>query len=486
MNNHKIFDWLRSFDESYLKSFRDFVDSPYFNSNKKVRVLFEIIYSTKPDFSGKKLETKNLLSKLFPGKEKTSEQALKNLFSEISGLIKEFIIHNGLQRNEYFRESLYLDELFYLSKYSEGVKHSNNLIAKFKKDELFSPQYFDTYTKAISNLSRCLYLEGRSFETEELSLKSYEIFILKFIYDFIDLKNSVAMYDASGNAIVIPEFITKFQNSFNLSEIIDSLKKYNPSYAGILDVYSDMDEMLATEDNSEVFLQLKQKLFENIDKVSYEEKYFLYTLITNNVYANLGATKPEYYKDAFEIVKFFLDKGVYLYPGSPYMLTLNYENIETCSSFARDSEWTEKFLNDYKKYLNPELKEMVYHKTMASFKLGIRNFDEALIHINSYKATDTYEKVYIKFYIIIIFYEKGDLERSLYELDALLHFLNYNDEKLPKNLLTVLENTMPALRKVIYAKANNKKLDYADFKKYKNAPNIYFKNWIIKKMEELL
>ncbi|MBS1515247.1 MAG: hypothetical protein JSS63_09455 [Bacteroidetes bacterium] len=486
MINHKIFDTLKSFDENYLKRLRDFTNSPYFNSNKKVKELFEIIYSAKPEFTGKKLEKKNLIAKFFPVKEKNSEQLLKNLFSELSGLVKDFLVHNGLQRNEYVRENLYLDELFYLSKFSDGVKQSNNLIAKYKGDQLFSPHYFDSYSKAISNLSRCLYMEGRSFETEGLSEKSYEIFILKFIYDFIDLKNSVALYDKSGNAIEIPEFITKFQNSFNLAEIVESLKKYNRNYAGILDAYSDMDEMLGREDNSEIFLKLKQKVFANIDKVSYEEKYFLYTVLTNNVYSNLGAAKPEYYKDAFEIVKFFLEKEVFLYPGSPYMLTLNYENIASCSSFMEDNVWTENFLIEYKKFLNPELRDMIFNKSMASFKLGIREFDDALKYINCYKAGDVYEKVYVKFYIIIIFYEKGDLERSLYELDTLLHYVNYNDDKLPKNLEAVLRNTVPALKKVITTKANYKKIDYADFKAFQETPNIYFKNWIIKKMEELL
>lgn len=486
MFNHKIFDFIKSFDENYLKRLRDFINSPYFNSNKKVKELFEIIYSTKPEFTGKKLEKKNLITKFFPGKEKNGEQLLKNLFSELSGLVKEFIVHNGLQRNEYVQESLYLDELFYLSKYSEGIKQSNNLISKYKNEPLFSPQYFDTYTKAISNLNRCLYMEGRSFETEKLSEKSYEIFVLKFIYDFIDLKNSIALYDSSGKAIEIPEFITKFQNSFNLTEIIAGLKKYNPAYSGILDVYSEMDEMFDKEDNAEVFLKLKKKVFENIDKVSYEEKYFLYTMLTNNVYSNLGVTKPEYFKDAFEVVKFFLDKGVYLYPGSPYMLTLNYENITACSSFMQDNEWTENFLHEYKKYLNPELREGIFHKSMASFKLGIKEYDEALKHINSYKADDVYEKVYVKFYIIIIFYEKGDLEHSLYELDNLLHYINYNDDKLPKSLETVLRNTVPALKKVIMAKANDRKIDYADFKAFEDAPNIHFKNWIIENMKELL
>ncbi len=44
MINHKIFDTLKSFDENYLKRLRDFINSPYFNSNKKVKELFEIIY----------------------------------------------------------------------------------------------------------------------------------------------------------------------------------------------------------------------------------------------------------------------------------------------------------------------------------------------------------------------------------------------------------------------------------------------------------
>lgn len=486
MKNHKIFDWLRDFDEDYLKSFRDFVDSPYFNSNKKVKTIFEIIYSTKPEFTGKKLEIKNLLAKLFPGKEKTSEQALKNLFSEVSGLIKEFIIHNGLKRNNYAKENLYADELFYISKYKEGVKHAEYVINKLKKDNFFSGQYFDSYSKAISNLAKSLYMENRNYETEELSIKSYEIFLLRLVYDFIDLKNSVSLYDLSENGVTIPEFITTFENNFNLKEIIDGLKKHNPKNSEVLDIYYNLFLLLDENTNATLFLETKEKILNNIERFSYEEKYFLYTALTSYIYSRLGIENPKYFRDAFEISKFFLEKDVYKYPGSPYMMNLNYENIYAWSTFAEDHKWTEEFLNKYKDYLKPEFRDMIFYKTMSAFTLSRGRHDEALHYINSYKAEDIYEKLFIKLYTIIIFYEKGDIERILYEYDNLVHYFSYNNPKIPKNVEVVVKNMIPALKKVLFAKANNKKLDYADYMRFKDAPDILHKRWVLKKMEELL
>ncbi|MBS1494922.1 MAG: hypothetical protein JST55_15515 [Bacteroidetes bacterium] len=486
MINNKIFEWLRDFDEGYLKNFRDFINSPYFNSNKKVKTLFDIIYSTRPDFNSKKLESKNLLSKLFPGKEKTSEQALKNLFSEISGLIKEFITHNSLKRNDYTKESLYADELFYISKYKEGAKHSENMLAKLKEDEIFSTQYFDAYTKSINNLSRFYYMENRNYDAVDLSARVYEVFLLKLVYDFIDIKNGIGAYYNSEKGIEIPEFITTFEKSFNLKNIIDGLKKFNRKNADVLDIYYNLFIMFESENDEKLFFTTRDKVFKNIEKFSYEEKYFLYTALTSYIYTNLGAKDPKYYKDAFEIIKFFIEKEVYIYPGSPYMINVNYENIYSCSTFAEDDAWTENFLTEYKKYLKPEFRDILYHKTMVDFTLSRGRLDEALNHINSYKAIDTYEKIQIKIYTIIIFYEKGDIERSLYEYDNLVHYFSYNNEKIPKNVDIIMKNMVPTIKKVLFAKANNKKLDYADYMKFKDAPDILHKRWVIKKMEELL
>jgi len=486
MIKHKIFDWLSDFDEDYLKSFRDFVDSPYFNSNKKVKILFEIIYSARPDFNSKKLEMKNLLAKLFPGKESTSAQALKNLFSELSGLVKEFITHNSLKRNEYVQETLYADELFYISKYKEGAKHAETMLAKLKKEEIFSAQYFEAYTKVLNNMSRFYYMENRSYDATELGVKLYEIFLLKMVYDFIDLKNGVGQYDRSEKGASIPEFIFTFEDNFNLKEIIEGLKKHDAKHSDVLDIYYSLYMMMNEENNSKIFSSAKDKIYKNLDKFSYEEKYFLYTALVNYIYTGLGIENPAYFKEAFEIIKFFLERGVYKYPGSPYMVNLNYENIYSCSTFAEDHKWTEDFLTEYKEYLNPDHRDIVYHKIMADFTLGRGRNDDALMHINSYKANDIYEKLNIKLYIIIIFYEKGDLERSLYEFDNLVHYFSYNDEKIPKFVDAIMKDMIPALKKVLFARANNKKLDYADYAKFKDAPDIMHKRWVLKKMEELM
>ena len=54
MKNTQLIKLLRTFDQKEIKRFREFISSPFFNKNKNVTKLFEIIRKIYPDFEQEK------------------------------------------------------------------------------------------------------------------------------------------------------------------------------------------------------------------------------------------------------------------------------------------------------------------------------------------------------------------------------------------------------------------------------------------------
>ena len=69
MKNSQIIKLLRTFDPKEIRRFSEFISSPYFNKNKNVIKLYEVIRKAYPDFEQEKFTKENVFSKIFPGKK---------------------------------------------------------------------------------------------------------------------------------------------------------------------------------------------------------------------------------------------------------------------------------------------------------------------------------------------------------------------------------------------------------------------------------
>jgi len=67
MENSQLIKLLKTFDTKEIKRFSEFISSPYFNKNKNVIKLYEVVIKAYPDFE--KITRENIFFKLFPGKK---------------------------------------------------------------------------------------------------------------------------------------------------------------------------------------------------------------------------------------------------------------------------------------------------------------------------------------------------------------------------------------------------------------------------------
>src|SRR5260370_5344844 len=110
MLKSKFIDILKTFSPKEFKQFRDFIHSPFHNSNKNVIKLYEIIRKYTPKFDSSSIEKEKLFRKLYPGK-KYNDTVMRILLSDLLRLGEEFLIQRRSRQNPFAENLFLLEEL---------------------------------------------------------------------------------------------------------------------------------------------------------------------------------------------------------------------------------------------------------------------------------------------------------------------------------------------------------------------------------------
>lgn len=118
MKNSKFIQILSTFSQKEISEFKDFVQSPHCNPNKKVFGLLAILLNYYPEFDSNAIEKRRVFRKAFP-KRSFDEAYLRKQISILFQLLKAFLAQKGISEfeKEYallsqFRERK-LDNLFH-------------------------------------------------------------------------------------------------------------------------------------------------------------------------------------------------------------------------------------------------------------------------------------------------------------------------------------------------------------------------------------
>jgi len=108
MHNSKLIQVLKTFSKKEIKQFREFTQSPFFNKNKFVISLLDVLIRFYPEFQDKKLDAKNVFKIIFPDEEYDYFK-IRNLSSDLLAVSMEFLKIIFFQKNEH-QNTLYLLE----------------------------------------------------------------------------------------------------------------------------------------------------------------------------------------------------------------------------------------------------------------------------------------------------------------------------------------------------------------------------------------
>lgn len=109
MKTKKLYIQLKSLSVAEMKDLQKAVNSPYFNSNPSVTLLFKKLKRQHPDFDDSLRGSRVLYKKLFPD-EAFNDGKLRRLFTFLSQVVERFIVAESIDRQPALRLELLSEE----------------------------------------------------------------------------------------------------------------------------------------------------------------------------------------------------------------------------------------------------------------------------------------------------------------------------------------------------------------------------------------
>jgi hypothetical protein len=123
---------------------------------------------------------------------------------------------------------------------------------------------------------------------------------------------------------------------------------------------------------------------------------------------NSGA---QWYKEFLELHHYLLEKGILLNNGK--LPEWDFKNIVTVALRAGETNWVEKFINDYKNSLPEEVKENAYSYNMAAYFHSVGRFEETMQLLQEIDFTDESYQVGSKIILLKSYFELGAYDAAM-------------------------------------------------------------------------
>jgi hypothetical protein len=375
-SNFKVFQLLASLSEDELKRLKKFLNSPYFNTNDTVNQLFSYCAPLYPTFPKKKVEKEKIHQVLFPDLE-MDEKRIRKLFSKLSGLIEQFLVLEEVQQDQELQRRLLLKGLgrHHLDRFLQ--RETDQLLRSLKQKAVRGAEYFGDLFSMYQFIASHQLTGKLTFTNEHLnqSLKMLDSYftlsVYRFYCDFINRRHLLKGQTFSAQYI---------------DRVLELTETHFQKEEDIYKLYFQLANLLQSPQEKALYYSTKDLLLRNFTKIGKTDQQILFYSLLNYVSLVIREFDSTFIHQMIDLYKIGLEYDVFLF--SDRMSDTTFINIVMVMAGTRQYKWTEQFIEDYQKYLEPHIqpsaiplaKAVLLHK-QSKFEEVIANL-QGVRHVN--------------------------------------------------------------------------------------------------------
>lgn len=477
LGGRRFIQLLEVLDNSEIRQFKQFLDSPIFNNNKKIKAFFQLILKYHPNYHTSRLNQEYIFKKLFPEKA-FNEKMLRQLFSRCRKMIEEFLIQIQLEQED--KNLLLQKALKKRNLNKEALNVERRILSNFSNLDYKSSK---DYQKIISLLDLDNQLEnlqtyGNLINTDLFlrTLEEYEL-ISKF---------KIALIHLERNTILSQKVSTIIEELDNL-QIIDNPNLTNP----LIEIYSNLLNIYLDKPNAKIlFEQTQQYLEENGQFIPKTDKKLIYRFLLNYRVQNFS---KETTQEIFTLYKYGLKQNL-LSDEKGLISPVAFFNIINIVLVQEQFDWANSFIQDYQDALPQENREILIKLSKATILFHQKEFEKALLLLEN-RDEQIIHPIYrmrVNLLEIRLLYEQFDKRENQYDfinkkIWALEKYLQRNKifpQRISNSYMQFLQ-IMKKLFRLKYMNTVNLALKEKIIKDFKESSSSSYKLWLSQKLEEI-
>jgi len=415
MQKSRLLELFKSLDKVEVKKLRKWVRSPFFNQREDVILLFDYLDKNRPFEKLERLDRQYIFSKIFP-KENYDEKKIGYAQSFLMAEIKKFIAYQEFTQDE-MRPQIYMTRNLRkrgLNRHFESEwKNANELLEKqplrnadfhFYNFQLQNEQH--EYANSLSRK------EPKGLQEASDELTNY--FVAKKLKLGCDQLNAKHLINAD------------YQQEF-LEKVLTHVTEKDISDSPAIQIYYEGFRILSGTNDISLYKNFRFLLNKNHKYFPKLELKYLYLVAINFCIKQHNAGNGGHFtREAFNLYKEGLRGGAFLENG--FLTRFTYKNIVSAANYLKEFEWVEKFIYEYKEFLDPVWKEDTFNYCLAIMFYSMPNYDKAMKLLQTTEFKDKFLQLNARILLIKMYFHLKEYDALESLLDSFTRYLSRHNE----------------------------------------------------------
>lgn len=415
MRESKLTEMLKGISPGEFKRFGEFLISPFHNKSKKILQLYDLINTNYVEFDSNSITNERISKTIFAGEE-NKDLNVRNLISNFTALLEEFLILTSIRKNTIFDRIILLRALR-----DRNIKKSFEMTSREIEERIAS-----AFNKDINFYYNELTYKGilLNYHGEDLDLdldKSFFEMAENTDYLFIATKLNLVNSVFSRKILSGKNLYTKF---WALEHIIDFIEKnierIENEHPIIYSEYKIFIMMLEPE-KVKHFRDLEKHVTKNVGRFNDEDLSHAYYSLTNYCVNMIAIGEEKYVQSLYKIHTNFESTG--FYEKNRNIQYTDFMSVIMCGLDIKDYKWVSYFFEKYKANISSEVKRDTINLASALIAFSTKKYKECLTHLNNIGYRYTYFYLKSKETLIKVYYDMGEIDSLIAAIDATKHYL---------------------------------------------------------------
>ena len=476
MLNSKLATLLRSLDGHALNRFRKYLNSPYFNENQELIILFDQL---EPLIKKSQKEPDTIFQKeqlwrcVFP-RMAYNDMHFRRLCSDLNKQLEQYLIHDNT-RQKPMRELVHLLDVL---NQPALHKHFRATLRQIRALEERSPLRNSTYhyTKFLTETYCHTHIEKLGNKSQDFQNLRQADYHLDCFYIIYKLKNYC---DSLGYSKML-----SVESKIDLpAGYLDSIEQGPYFEEPAVKAYFLVAKMLLYPEEEIHFQELKNLLEQKSPHFNQEELDVLYIHLKNYcISTKINSGRHEYFNELFEIFQSLIEKGIIF--KNDLLLPQDYKNIITVGVHVKAFDWVEDFIQKYTERLPKDNQENARIYNLAKVYFHQEDYEKVIEQLREVEYKNLVYALGGKLMLLKTYYELKELDALDSLIDSFRVYLRRN-KLISREVRQQYMNVLRFVKKLSALPSRERQLIDKTKQQIVNCKALASKQWLLDKVDEM-